>query len=127
MALLNFPRAVNSAILSPLDILKIPVEFSRYTASASPSRADLGRVIRMDSASSMTVTLNANGTDGGTNFAVGEALVFSQWNTGTVTFAAGAGASLLSFNSLVAVEGRYAIAAAVYTDGNAWWLVGRLA
>ncbi len=71
MALLNFPRAVRSAIgnRSSLEIFSSPLEFSRYTASAS----------------------------------------------------------LVSLDSLVAIEGRYGVAAAVYTEGDVWWLFGRLA
>ncbi len=129
MAFLIFPRPVESTSgsRSGQDALRAPVEFSRYAANATSNRADLGRIIRMDSSSPLTVTLQANGSDGGSNFYIGECLTFTQWGTGTVTFAAGAGASLRSFDGLVAIEGRNAIAGAVYCEGDEWWLVGQLA
>jgi hypothetical protein len=129
MALMFFPRLVESNIgqRSGAELLKIPVEFSRYTANASSARIDLGRVVRMDSASSLTVTLNANGTDGSNNFLVGDTLVYVQWGVGAVGFAAGAGATLLSLNSLVSIEGKGAMVAAIYCEDNLWWLTGRLA
>ncbi len=127
MALLNFPRAVSSAIPSLYDIQTAPSDFSRYTANASSSRADIGRIIRMDSTSNMTVTLNINGVDGSANFRVGDWLVWTQYNTGTVTFVAGVGASLKSFNNLVAIEGRYAFVGSQYQEDNSWLLAGRLA
>jgi hypothetical protein len=131
MALLTFVRDPIDRLVGEMtlpDIMRTPIEFSRYTASASASRIDLGRLIRMDSASPMTVTLAASATNfGQTKFYVGETLFYVMWNTGTVTFAASGGASLASFNSLVAIEGRYAIVAATYTEGDVWWLNGRLA
>lgn len=131
MALLSFTREPLDRLLGEMTLaeaVRAPVEFSEYTSSASASRLDLGRVIRMNSASPLTVTLNASATNfGPTKFYVGETLFYVMWNTGTVTFAAGAGASLASFDSLVAIEGRYAMVAAAYTEGNVWWLTGRLA
>lgn len=131
MAFLSFVRNNTDRTIggmTPEEAFRLPAEFSRYTADASGVRNDLGRIIRMDSASPMTVTLNVSPANfGASRFYVGETLVFTQWNTGAVTFAAGAGASLVSFDSLVAIEGRYAIAFAMYTEGDVWWLSGRLA
>jgi hypothetical protein len=131
MALLTFVRDPIDRLLGEMTLaeaVKAPIEFSEYTTSATGSRLDLGRIIRMNSVSNMTVTLNVSATNvGPTKFYVGETLFFTQWNTGTVTFAAGASASLASFDSLVAIEGRYAIVAATYTEGDVWWLNGRLA
>jgi hypothetical protein len=131
MALLTFVRDPIDRLVGEMtliDLMKTPIEFSEYTTSASASRIDLGRMIRMNSTGAMTVTLGASAANfGPTKFYVGETLFYVMWNTGAVTFAASGGASLASFSSLVAIEGRYGIVAATYTEGDVWWLNGRLA
>lgn len=129
MALISVTRPVHSvSALSLPELLKTPVEFSQYTANASSAREDLGRVIRMNSGSALTVTLNRSGTNGQSDFFYpGEYLVYTRWGAGSVTFEAGANTLIVSEDSLVAIDTQRTLVAAVYLEDNTWWLLGRLA
>jgi hypothetical protein len=100
-------------------------EADEVTASRSLRQDDIGKLLKVNSASAITITLPASLPEG-----FGCAVM--RIGTGTVTFAAGSGASMVNVDSGDEILGQYGIAGVnVYANATgaaaAWVLSGAVA
>ena len=66
--------------------------------------------------------------DSATTFAEGTQIMWVRYHgSNAVTFAAGTGATIISKDSNLSIDGQYAVAVTVKTDANEWLLFGALA
>ena len=93
------------------------------TASATLALADEGKFTYVNSTSALTMTIPANAT---VAFPIGTEMEFCRYNTGTVTFAAASGATLLSVDSVKTIGNRYGCVALKKILVNTWLLSGDL-
>lgn len=100
-------------------------EADEITASRSLRQEDIGKLLKVNSESAITITLPASLPEG-----FGCAVM--RLGTGTVTFAAGSGATMVNVDSGDEISGQYGIAGVnVYAnatgDDAAWVLSGAVA
>lgn len=93
------------------------------STSFGPSIAYAGRVVFMNSASAMTVTIDNEATE---NWQVGQRIDFVRKGTGTVTFAAGSGVTINSAAGNLSIKNQYSAASAIYEGSDVWTLFGDL-
>jgi hypothetical protein len=89
----------------------------------TPAATDDGKVITLDNASSITVTVPQNSDAA---IPVGAYIEFIQLGAGQVTFAAGTGATLNSRGTALKIAGQYGTAALRKTATNTFILAGDL-
>jgi len=89
----------------------------------TPALTDAGAYILCTHASGMTITLPQNSA---VAFPVGTHIIFERNGAGTLTFAAGTGATVTSKDSTLTVGDRYTTAAVVKIGTDAWSLFGNL-
>lgn len=94
------------------------------SASFTPAIADAGKLILGDQESEMTVTLPSDSTAG---IGVGARIDFLLTTAQTLTFAAGADATVNSKDGAVIIDTQYGAATAIKVAANSWVLVGGLA
>lgn len=95
-----------------------------YTGSHTLTIDNAGRMLMMDSASGMNLTIPLNAT---VAFPTGTRIDIAQWNTGQVTVVATSGVYLLSSGSLVKTARIGAAASLIKMSTDAWLLTGELA
>jgi hypothetical protein len=93
---------------------------STETASFSPAAGDAETIIICNSASTITVTLNAS------TLSVGDSVGFIRRGAGAVTFAAGASQTINSPGSALNISTQHGKAVATYIATNTWELSGNL-
>ena len=88
--------------------------------------ADAGKMFTFSGSSgATTITLPQ---DSATTFAEGTQIMWVRYHaSNAVTFAAGTGATVISKDSNLSIDGRYAVAVTVKTDANEWLIFGALA
>ena len=88
--------------------------------------ADAGKMFTFSGSSgATTITLPQ---DSATTFAEGTQIMWVRYHTSNaVTFAAGTGATVISKDSNLSIDGQYAVAVTVKTDANEWLIFGALA
>ena len=102
---------------------KTPQAFNNQTgATYILALADNGKVVELDRATAVTVTVPPN-VD--VAFLVGERIDLIQMGAGQVTVAAGAGVTIRSFGGLK-LAGRYAGASLIQRSADVWYLLGAL-
>lgn len=82
---------------------------------------DAGKRVTMDNASANTLTVPPNST---VAIAIGEQILVQQIGAGTTTIAAGAGVTVRSRGTLVAIAGQWGVVALIKDDTNLWTLAG---
>ena len=90
------------------------------TSSYTPTAADLGYYIRMNNSSAATITLVSDSTEA---IPVGTTFIVGQVNTGGVTFAAGAGATVHSPGQLT-IALQWGKVAVFKVAANTWEIDG---
>jgi hypothetical protein len=88
----------------------------------TPALTDLNKLVTLNNASPVTVTLPQNSDVG---FAIGTPINFQQIGAGQVTFAAGAGATVTSTPGLN-LRDQYSLATAIKVGTDAWTIIGDL-
>ena len=88
--------------------------------------ADAGKMFTFSGTSgATTITLPQ---DSACTFAEGTQIMWVRYHaSNAVTFAAGTGATVISKDSNLSIDGRYAVAVTVKTDANEWLIFGALA
>lgn len=85
---------------------------------------DDGKLVTLDNASAITVTIPPNGT---VAYGIGTQINFMQLGAGQVTIAAGAGVTLRSAGSKLKTNGQYAVATCCKIATDTWVVIGNLA
>jgi hypothetical protein len=91
-------------------------------AAIAPALGDENKYVLSTHATAV-VTLPQNSAQA---FAIGATIYYERNGTGTLTFAAGTGATVTSKDSTLTVGDRYTSAAAIKIGTNAWSLIGNL-
>ncbi len=94
------------------------------TTARTLALTDAGQLIRMNNAGATTVTVPPNSS---VAFGVGAQVIVAAKGAGTVTIAAGAGVTLRSKDSNLAIDGQYATASCVKIATDEWLVFGALA
>lgn len=94
------------------------------TTARTLATSDAGQLIRMNNAGATTVTVPPNTSEA---FATGAQVIVAAMGAGTVTITAGAGVTLRSKDSNLAVDGQWATASCVKIATNEWLVFGALA
>ena len=94
------------------------------TASFSFALADGGSVVHANSGSAVIGTIQPDAT---VNFPINTRIDLGQYGAGAFTIAPGAGVTINSYESKLALAGQYAGATLWKKAANVWWLVGNLA
>lgn len=100
------------------------VPSSAQTASYTLVLADAGKAVTMTVATANTLTVPPASS---VAFPVGTVVGVEQLGAGTTTVTAGAGVTLRSRGSLLALAGQYAVASARYLGSDVWIVTGDLA
>ena len=85
---------------------------------------DDGKLITLDNASAITLTIPPNGT---VAYGIGTQLNIMQLGAGQVTITAGAGVTLRSNGSKLKTNGQYAVATCCKIASDTWVVIGNLA
>jgi hypothetical protein len=85
---------------------------------------DDGKLVTLDNASPITVTIPPNGT---VAYGIGTQINLMQLGAGQVTIAAGAGVTLRSAGSKLKTNGQYAVATCCKIATDTWVVIGNLA
>lgn len=88
------------------------------TTAYVPTSTDVGKWIRLNNASAITVTINAASSQG---WNTKDVLYFFQLGAGNVTIAAGAGVTL---NGVLTTTTQYQSVACIHTGNDVWDVVG---
>lgn len=103
------------------------VELNKQTGSGTQTwnleLENIGQTLTFDSTSTWTVQIPTNST---VAFPIGSEIDVFRLNTGSVTFAAASGVTLLSKNDNKSIAARYSGASIFKIDTNTWLLVGDL-
>lgn len=86
--------------------------------------ADDGKLITLDNASAITLTIPPNGTIA---YGIGTQLNLMQLGAGQVTIAPGAGVTIRSAGSKLKIAAQYGVATCVKVGTDTWVAVGNLA
>lgn len=85
--------------------------------------ADDGKLITLDNASAIALTIPPNGT---VAYGIGTQLNIMQLGAGQVTIAPGAGVTLRSNGSKLKTNGQYAVATCCKIASDTWVVIGNL-
>lgn len=103
------------------------VELNKKAGSGSQTHNlvldNIGQTMTFDSTGTWTVSIPANSS---VAFPIGSEIDFFRLNTGSVTFSASAGVTLLSKNDNKSIAARYSGVSLFKIDTNTWLLVGDL-
>ena len=103
------------------------IELNKQTSSSVQTwnleLENIGQTITFDSVDTWTVEIPANSS---VAFPVGSEIDFFRMNTGSVTFSASSGVTLLSKNNNKSIAARYSGVSLFKIDTNTWLLVGDL-
>jgi len=100
------------------------IAFNNQTASYTLVLADAGKLVEVNNASANTLTVPPNSS---VAFAVGTQILVVQQGAGATTITAGAGVTLRSKDSNLAIDGQYASVALVKRATDEWYVTGALA
>ena len=98
--------------------------FNNQTASYTLVLADAGKAVEVNNASANTLTVPPNSS---VAFPTGTQIIVFQQGAGATTITAGAGVTLRSKDSNLAVDGQYASVALVKRASDEWYVTGALA
>ena len=104
--------------------LVAPLAFNNQTASYTLVLADAGKAVEVNNASANTLTVPPNSS---VAFPTGTQIIVFQQGAGATTITAGAGVTLRSKDSNLAVDGQYASVALIKRDTDEWYVIGALA
>jgi len=100
-----------------------PVEFLNVSSSRGLVLTDYGKTLRVNSSSSVTLTIPDNGT---VAFPTGSEIYIIRYGTGTVTIAGAVGIDIRSDTDRKSIKTQYSSASLVKLDTNEWLLTGNL-
>ena len=93
------------------------------TGGKTLALSDAGTFQKISSSSAVTLTVPTNA---GAEFPVGTEIEFCRYGSGTVTFSAASGVTIVSANSLTKIADRYGCAGLKKLDTDVWLLAGDL-
>ena len=102
----------------------LTVETESGTTHA-PTEGDENKYILTTHGTGITVTLPQNSATNGA-FAIGTTIYYERHGAGTLTFAAGTGATVTSKDSTLTCGDRYTAVCALKIGTNAWSLIGNI-
>lgn len=111
-------EATASATYAPLNISEV-----EKTIDFSLQVSDAGKLLRVNSASAISVTVPVNASAA---FATGTTVLLYKAGTGPVTISGAAGVTVNSLNSASAISGQYGQASLIKRDTNEWLLAGNI-
>lgn len=97
---------------------------AQTSTSYTVALADDGKLVTLDNASAITVTIPPNSS---VAFGIGTQINLMQLGAGQVTISAGAGVTLRSAGSKLKTNGQYAVATCCKIATDTWVVVGNLA
>ena len=100
------------------------IELNNQTASYTLVLADAGKLVEVSNASANTLTVPPNSS---VAFPTGTQIIVVQQGAGATTVTAGAGVTLRSKDSNLAIGGQYASAALIKRATDEWYVTGALA
>ena len=100
------------------------IELNNQTASYTLVLADAGKLVEVNNASANTLTVPPNSS---VAFPTGTQIIVVQQGAGATTVTAGAGVTLRSKDSNLAIGGQYASAALIKRATDEWYVTGALA
>lgn len=103
---------------SPLDITEV-----EKTTDFSLTLTDANKLLRVNSASAVAVTVPVNASAA---FTTGTTVLLYKAGTGPVTISGAAGVTVNSLNSASAISGQYGQASLIKRDTNEWLLAGNI-
>lgn len=103
--------------------IALPIYKFDSSTSYAPILSDAAKVIAIGNTSPITITLPSNAT---TAFPIGTQIMFFQANTGQITFAAGASATMGAQGGKTKIAGQWGMAGAYKYDTNNWIIFGNL-
>lgn len=101
-----------------------PKDAALYTASTSAALTDMGRLVKMDSASANNYTVQPDAT---LKFPDNAMLTVAQMGAGKTTIVAGAGVTIRSLGGNLVLSGQYGVAGLIKVGPNEWLASGNLA
>lgn len=114
---LTGPLVVDGTLVADLSTLE------DATTARTLAESDAGKVVRMNNAGATTVTVPPNSS---VAFATGSQIILGAMGAGVVTIAAGAGVTLRSKDSNLAIDVQYATASIVKIATDEWLVFGAL-
>lgn len=103
------------------------LNFNVQTASYTLQKADSGKLVSLNGASSMNLTIPTDANMTGGAMAVGDTVLVRQGAGGSIAFVAATGVSLNSRGGLTHTAGQYAYATLLKVAANQWEIFGDLA
>jgi hypothetical protein len=104
-------------------VAAVTLGIDQKTSSYTLVRSDEGRVIRVNSASSLTVTVPTNAT---VPFPIGSVIAVTRWGTGEVTLAGASGVTVRAADSRLRITRQYSAAALLKIAADEWQALGDL-
>lgn len=113
-----------TAIMDYAEELASETDLNEQTDDYTLVLADKGRVVEMNKATAVTVTVPAEAS---VDFPVGSYVEIDQLGAGQVTIVADAGVTILSSGGLLSLRAQYSTAVLRKRGSDLWLLVGDLA
>jgi hypothetical protein len=85
--------------------------------------ADLGKLVELNNASDITVTIPTNASQA---FAIGDRIDLMQTGAGQVTVSPASGVTLTAYDAQYKLSGQWACATLIKRDTNSWVLIGNI-
>lgn len=104
-------------------VAKTVSNINQKTASYTLVLSDVGKVIEVNSASSLSISIPSNSS---VPFAAGTTIVVTRRGTGDVTISPVAGVTLRSADGRLKIAKQYAAAACMKIGSDEWLIVGSL-
>lgn len=99
------------------------IQTNRQTANYTLVLTDADKLIELNSASAISVTVPPNSS---VAFPVGTVVLVSQYGAGTASVVAGSGVTIRSAAGALSLSARYAGASLLKIDTNEWYLFGEI-
>lgn len=100
------------------------IQTNRQTSNYTLVLTDVDKLIELDSASAITLTVPPNSS---VAFPVGAVILVTQYGAGASSIVAGSGVTIRSEGGLLSISGQYAGVSLIKRASNEWYLNGSLA
>lgn len=100
------------------------IQTNRQTSNYTLVLTDVDKLIELDSASAITLTVPPNSS---VAFPIGAVILVTQYGAGSSSIVAGSGVTIRSEGGLLSISGQYAGASLIKRASDEWYLNGSLA
>lgn len=100
------------------------LDLDRHTTNYTLVLTDADKLIELDSASAISLTVPPNSQ---VAFEIGTVIIINQYGAGTASVVAGSGVTIRSANGALSISAQYAGASLIKRDTNEWYLNGSIA